>query len=104
VAGGRRLLAQLDCAHLLITRGSEGMTLFERGADPYPIEGVTRPVYDVTGAGDTVIAVVALAFASGATMREAAELANLAGGLVVLKFGSADVTPQELLEAVGSRQ
>ncbi len=104
VAGGRRLLAELDCAHLLITRGSEGMTLFERGGDPYPIQGVTRPVYDVTGAGDTVIAVLALAYASGATMREAAELANLAGGLVVLKFGTAEVTPRELLEAVGNRQ
>jgi len=64
------------------------------------IPGVARPVYDVTGAGDTVIAVLALAYASGASMREAAELANLAAGLVVLKFGTAVISSQELLEAL----
>lgn len=97
--GGRRLLAELDCRYLLITRGSGGMTLFEAGGGVQEIPSLSRPVYDVTGAGDTVIAVLALAYASGASMKEAAELANRAGGLVVLKFGTAEVTPRELLDA-----
>lgn len=99
-AGGRRLLAELGCSNLLITRGSEGMVLFEANGSVHVIPGVRRPVYDVTGAGDTVVAVLALAFSAGATLREAAELANLAAGCVVLKFGTADVTPRELLEAL----
>lgn len=98
--GGRHLLTELDCAYLLITRGSEGMTLFEAGGAVHEIATKPRPVYDVTGAGDTVIAVLALAYSAGATMKEATELANLAGGCVVLKFGTAEITPQELLEAV----
>jgi D-glycero-beta-D-manno-heptose-7-phosphate kinase len=98
--GGQRLLADFDCSYLLITRGSEGMTLFESNGDVHDISSVPRPVYDVTGAGDTVIAVLALAFSSGATMKEAAELANLAGSRVVLKFGTAEITPRELLAAV----
>ncbi len=98
--GGRRLLAELDCAYLLFTRGSEGMTLFEAGGAVHEIPSRPRPVYDVTGAGDSVLAVLALAYTSGATMKEAAELANVAGGLVVLKFGTAEITPQELLDAV----
>ncbi|HLY61782.1 MAG TPA: PfkB family carbohydrate kinase [Terriglobia bacterium] len=100
LAGGQRLLAGLGCANLLITRGSEGMTLFNHHGTPHDIPGVPRPVYDVTGAGDTVIAVLALAFSSGATMQEAAQLANMAGGRVVLKFGTAEITPCELMEAI----
>ena len=76
------------------------MTLFEPGGPVHEIPSLARPVYDVTGAGDTVIAVLCLAHASGATLKEAAELANIAGGLVVLKFGTADVTSQELLDAI----
>lgn len=98
--GGRRLLADLDCSYLVITRGSEGMTLFESAGAVHQIHSVPRPVYDVTGAGDTVIAVLALAYSAGASMKEAAELANLAGSRVVLKFGTAEISPQELLEAV----
>lgn len=102
---GWRLLEELECRCLLVTRGSEGMTLFE-SADSgaaramHDIPSVPRPVYDVTGAGDTVIAVLALAFTSGASMKEAATLANLAAGRVVLRFGTSEVTPQELLEAL----
>jgi bifunctional ADP-heptose synthase (sugar kinase/adenylyltransferase) len=59
-----------------------------------------RPVYDVTGAGDTVLATLTLAIISGASMRDAAELANLAASRVVLKFGTAQITREELLEAV----
>lgn len=103
-SAGRRLLAELGCRYLLVTRGSEGMTLFESSDSSagtmHEIPSVPRPVYDVTGAGDTVIAVLALAFTSGASMREAAILANLAAGRVVLRFGTSEVTPQELLEAL----
>lgn len=99
---GRRLLAELNCSYLLITRGAEGMTLFESGGDVHEIPSVSRPVYDVTGAGDTVIAVLALAYSAGATMKEAAQLANLAGSRVVLKFGTAEILPRELLEALAS--
>lgn len=101
-AGGRRLLAELDCSYLLVTRGSQGMTLFEKNGTVHDIPSIPRPVYDVTGAGDTVIAVLALGYTSGATMKEAAQLANLAGGRVVLKFGTAEISPQELLDAVAS--
>ncbi len=97
--GGRRLLTELDCSNLLITRGSEGMMLFESGGEVHDIPGVARPVYDVTGAGDTVLAVLALAVAAGASLESAAWLANCAGGRVVLKFGTAEITPEELLEA-----
>ncbi len=98
--GGQRLLAEFGCSFLLVTRGSDGMTLFESNGDVHEISCVPRPVYDVTGAGDTVIAVLALAFSSGATMKEAAELANLAGSRVVLKFGTAEISPRELSSAV----
>jgi D-beta-D-heptose 7-phosphate kinase/D-beta-D-heptose 1-phosphate adenosyltransferase len=98
--GGQRLRAELDCACLLITRGSEGMILFEPNKAGQEIKSLTRPVYDVTGAGDTVLATLALACISGASVREAAELANLAASRVVLKFGTAQITQQELLGAV----
>jgi rfaE bifunctional protein kinase chain/domain len=99
-AGGQRLRAELDCSYLLITRGSEGMILFERNKAGQEIKSLPRPVYDVTGAGDTVLATLALAFISGASAREAAELANLAASRVVLKFGTAQITQKELLQAV----
>jgi rfaE bifunctional protein kinase chain/domain len=100
IEGGRRLLAEMACSYLLITRGSAGMTLFEPDGAVEEISSVARPVYDVTGAGDTVIALLALAYSSGATMKEAAELANLAGGFVVLKFGTAGISAGELLQAL----
>ncbi|MFB3921740.1 MAG: bifunctional heptose 7-phosphate kinase/heptose 1-phosphate adenyltransferase [Terriglobia bacterium] len=99
-AGGRRLLAELNCSYLLITRGAEGMTLFELDGKTHTIPSTPRPVYDVTGAGDTVIAVLALAYSAGASMLEAAKLANRAASRVVLKFGTAEVAPGELVEAV----
>ena len=66
----------------------------------HDIPSVPRPVYDVTGAGDTVIAVMALSLAAGASLMEAAHLANIAGGCVVLKFGTAVIAPNELLDAL----
>jgi len=97
---GRRLRAELNCVHLLLTRGGEGMTLFESSGGIHDINAVRRPVYDVTGAGDTVLAVLALAAAAGAPMRVAAELANLAAGRVVLKFGTATISTPDLLKAI----
>jgi rfaE bifunctional protein kinase chain/domain len=98
--GGPALLEKLGCEALLITRGGEGMTLVERGRRIYDIPSIPRPVYDVTGAGDTVIAVMALALAAGGTLSEASNLANVAGGCVVLKFGTAVISPDELLAAL----
>lgn len=98
---GRLLLKKFQCGHLLITRSSEGMILFTAADGArHNIPGIPRPVYDVTGAGDTVIAVLALAYCSGASMKEAAELANLAAGRVVLKFGTSQISGRELLQAV----
>ena len=98
---GRRLLRELGCRAVLITRGSRGMALFEPGrpTDHIPIVG-SDEVADVTGAGDTVIATFTLALGAGATFGEAARLANHAGGLVVMKRGTATVTAAELTAAV----
>jgi rfaE bifunctional protein kinase chain/domain len=100
---GRTLLRRTGMQAVLITRGSRGMALFEqRSATIHvPIFG-SDEVADVTGAGDTVIATFGLALASGASFYEAARLANYAGGLVVMKRGTATVNAQELIEAVQS--
>jgi rfaE bifunctional protein kinase chain/domain len=102
-AGGRRLLADLNCSNLLITRGAEGMILVESGGSLHNIPGTPRPVYDVTGAGDTVIATLALACSAGASIKDAALLANLAAGRVVLKFGTSVLSPPELLETLSAQ-
>ena len=98
---GARILKILRSPALLITRGSRGMTLFEKGRPPFaiPVHGTTD-IVDVTGAGDTVISVFTLALAAGASFREAAELANRAGGIVVMKKGAATLTPRELKQAI----
>lgn len=98
---GRQLLRKVQARAVLITRGSRGMALFEPGrpTDHIPIVGSDQ-IADVTGAGDTVIATFSLALAAGATFGEAARLANHAGGLVVMKRGTATVTPQELLASL----
>ncbi|HEX5720545.1 MAG TPA: PfkB family carbohydrate kinase [Thermoanaerobaculia bacterium] len=99
---GRGLLDRLGGRFLLITRGSQGMSLFEReSAVHLPVHG-TDQVADVTGAGDTVIGTFALALAAGATPLEAALLANYAGGVVVMKMGTATLTREELRHAVES--
>ncbi len=98
---GERLRAKLDYRALLVTRGSRGMVLFEDGREPLHIEAVgSREPVDVTGAGDTVIATYALAIASGASFSDAAHLANHAGGLVVMKRGTATITPGEMLASI----
>jgi rfaE bifunctional protein kinase chain/domain len=98
---GRRLLDSLGCRAVLLTRGEQGMSLFERGQRPVHVPAAAREVFDVTGAGDTVIATLALALCAGADMVEAAVLANHAAGVAVGKLGTAVVAPDELLEAVG---
>ncbi len=97
---GRELLRYLDLEALLITLGERGMRLFERGKKPVSIKTKVREVYDVSGAGDTVISTFALSLCCGATKRQAAEIANFAGGIVVGKVGTAVVTKEELLKAI----
>jgi len=99
---GAKLLRKLRLQALLVTRGKDGMAIFERGRQPVhiPVHGGDE-VADVTGAGDTVIAAFTLALAAGASFVEAAKLANYAGGIVVMKRGTATLTREELLEAIG---
>ena len=98
---GRTLLSMMQSEAVLITRGSRGMALFEpkKPTDHIPIVGSDQ-IADVTGAGDTVIATFTLALAAGATFGEAARLANIAGGLVVMKRGTATVSREELAAAL----
>ena len=100
-AEGERLRAELGYRALLVTRGKDGMLLLEEGRGPLHVEAVgSHEAVDVTGAGDTVIATYALGLASGADFRTAARLANHAGGVVVLKRGTACVYPHELLASL----
>jgi rfaE bifunctional protein kinase chain/domain len=101
VAAGEQLISQMKLESLLITRGKDGMVAFPRRhkAVDLPIYGSDQ-VADVTGAGDTVIATFTAALAAGASTEEAAHLANYAGGIVVMKRGTATVSQQELLEAL----
>jgi len=95
-----KLLERWDTRMVLVTLGEHGMLLVERGREPYHTPTRAREVFDVSGAGDTAIAVFTLALAAGAEPREAAELANHASGVAVGKLGTATVTPEELLESV----
>jgi D-beta-D-heptose 7-phosphate kinase/D-beta-D-heptose 1-phosphate adenosyltransferase len=99
---GRRLLQKFECPYALITRGEEGMSLFSKGQSHH-LPTFAREVFDVSGAGDTVIATLSLAGAAGATMEEAAVLANHAAGLVVGKVGIATINRAELLADFDSR-
>ena len=90
---------QSACGAVLMTRGDQGMWLLDSDVEG-PLPAAAREVADVTGAGDTVIATMALALAAGATLTEAARLANEAAGIAVAKFGPAVVTPSELLHAI----
>ncbi len=90
------LLRRSESDYILITRGEEGMLLAGRGGERHQIPASAREVYDVTGAGDTVVSVLALGLAGGASMLEAALLANCAAGLVVEKLGTASLGPDEI--------
>ncbi|MCG6946948.1 MAG: D-glycero-beta-D-manno-heptose-7-phosphate kinase [Deltaproteobacteria bacterium] len=95
---GVHLLKELNCQMVLITRGDKGMTLFEGNGETTEIPTVARKVFDVSGAGDTVIAAFTLAVASGLTPSEAAVLSNLAAGIVVGEIGTAAVAASRLKE------
>jgi len=90
---------KLGCDAVLITRGNRGMMLLEGDGGPVYVETAAREVYDVTGAGDTVIAALACALAGGATMVEAASFANRAAGIVVGKVGTATASAEELIQS-----
>jgi rfaE bifunctional protein kinase chain/domain len=96
-SAARLIRAKLECDAVLVTRGASGMMLLEGENDPVYVQTVAREVYDVTGAGDSVIATLAGALAAGASMLEAAILANHAAGVVVGKVGTATTTAPELL-------
>lgn len=97
---GKKLLQMLHCETVLITLGENGMSLFQKGKPMVKIPAVARDVYDVSGAGDTVIGVYTLARARKATPLEAAHVSNCAAGIVVGKVGVAVTAPEELLEQV----
>ena len=94
-----RIRAELNCDAVLITRGDRGMVLLEGDGDPVYVATAAREVYDVTGAGDTVIATLAAALAAGSSLIEAAGLANHAAGIVVGKIGTATADASELINS-----
>jgi len=98
MAAARWIRDSLGCRDVLITRGEHGMSLLDEAGRLTHIPTVAREVYDVTGAGDTVIATLALALAAGAPIDEAAVIANQAAGIVVGKVGTATVSREELIE------
>jgi D-glycero-beta-D-manno-heptose-7-phosphate kinase len=97
---GERLLQRWEPDQLLITLGEQGMMLFTQGDQPHHIPPRAREIYDLSGAGDTAIALFTLALVSGATPLEAAEISNHASGVVVAKLGTATVTPAEVRESL----
>lgn len=102
LAAGHELLEKMAAEAVLITRGPDGMSLFERPdrVTHIPVTNVSE-VFDVTGAGDTAVVTVALALAAGASYLDAAKLANFAAGIVVKKPGTAATSPEELKDAIG---
>jgi len=97
---GREILEMISCLYLILKRSEQGMSIFERGKKTVHIPTIAREVFDVTGAGDTVIATAALALLGGMSIKEAAVLANAAAGVVVGKIGTATCAPEELLAAI----
>jgi D-beta-D-heptose 7-phosphate kinase/D-beta-D-heptose 1-phosphate adenosyltransferase len=97
---GAALLDALQCRYVVITRGEHGMSLFGRDGERLHIPSVARTVFDVSGAGDTVIAVLSLALAAGAPIELAMQLANYAAGAVVEKLGTATASADEILALV----
>jgi len=100
VAAGRKLVEQAGIANVLITRGGAGMTLVQGKDTPLHLAAEAREVFDVSGAGDTVVATIAAALAVGRPLPQAARLANVAAGIVVAKIGTAVVHPEELRAAL----
>ena len=94
---GAALVKSTKCRHVLITRGEHGMTLFSKKGPPFTVPAVARQVYDVSGAGDTVVSTLTLALTAGAPIEHAVEIASLAAGVVVEKLGTATATPKEII-------
>jgi D-beta-D-heptose 7-phosphate kinase/D-beta-D-heptose 1-phosphate adenosyltransferase len=103
-SAGKALIERWQAEAILITRGEHGMSLFKRTGELRHFPTAARDVFDVTGAGDTVVATCALALAAGARFEEAAALANYAAGVVVGKVGTATLTAAELRQAIERRK
>lgn len=99
---GMMIRQRLGCQSVLITRGEKGMSLYEGEGASWHLPTQARQVYDVTGAGDTVVGTLALALSTGASMKDGAILANHAAGIVVGMVGTATVTPKQLSDALGT--
>lgn len=97
---GQQLLSDLDINAVLITQGEAGMTLFQRSQEPIHFQTAARKVYDVTGAGDTVIATLATALGGGADLETATRLANIAAGIVVEQVGTSSISLSDLKTAI----
>jgi len=95
------MLNALDCRSVLITQGKHGMTLFEKQGSITQIQTVAKKVFDVTGAGDTVIGTISLGLAAGLDLKSAAILSNLAAGIVVGEMGTSAVRAEELKKTIG---
>jgi D-beta-D-heptose 7-phosphate kinase/D-beta-D-heptose 1-phosphate adenosyltransferase len=100
IRAGSKLLERLNCKYVVITRGEHGMSLFGAQGERFDIPSVARKVFDVSGAGDTVIAVLSLALAGGAPIESAMQLANFAAGAVVEKLGTATASGDEILALI----
>ncbi len=100
----QRLRERQNIRHMIVTRGSKGMYIFDSAGEVTHLPTVAKEVFDVSGAGDTVISALTLAYASGATIREAAEIANHAAGVVCAKRGTACATPAEILDSFGDKR
>jgi D-beta-D-heptose 7-phosphate kinase/D-beta-D-heptose 1-phosphate adenosyltransferase len=104
VAAAREILARGICSIVVATRGKEGMSIVPSDGEALHIRTVATEVYDVTGAGDTAMAAMAVALASGAAIVQAARLANIAAGIVVGKYGTATASPDEILARLGGTE
>lgn len=100
IRAGRQMLSGLNCRSVLITQGKDGMTLFERGEEPCHIPTKARKVFDVSGAGDTVIGTLCLGLASGMGLKSSSLIANVAAGIVVGEVGTSVVTAEELIRVL----
>jgi rfaE bifunctional protein kinase chain/domain len=100
LAAGRAIREALGCRGLLLTRGEKGMLLLEEGQEPFAIPAAAREVFDVTGAGDTVVAALALCLAGGASLRDASSIANAAAGVVVGMVGTAVASADDVVGAL----
>ena len=99
---GNQLLKELGVQSVLVTQGEDGMTLFRKDNTPYHLNTLARDVYDVTGEGDTVIGTLAVAVGAGAELNEAADIANIAAGLVVEQVGTTAISFKDLREALNA--